>query len=129
MDDGADPNAAEAQAILDMSSVRLVGEAGVVKDGIEEIARPVAGEDPTGAIAAVGSRREAQGQNASFRVAEAGHGTGPVGLVDVGAALAFADADAVFAKSRAAFTSGDSFMERCQGGWSRRGGVSDPNRI
>ena len=104
-------------------AVGLVGEAGVVQHGIEEVAGAVAGEDAAGAVAAVGSGGEAEGQDAGFGVAVAGHGTGPVGLVDVGAAFALADALAVLAKSRTAFTCGDSFMEHCQGwtepeGWT-----------
>jgi hypothetical protein len=92
-----------------------------MQDGIEKVAGAVAGEDAAGAVAAVGSGSQAKGQDASFGVAEARNGAGPVDLVDVGAALALADALAVFAKSRTAFTCGDSFMERCEGGSSRQG--------
>jgi hypothetical protein len=129
VDHGADPEAAEAEAVLDVCGVRLVGEAGVMEDGIEEAAGAVAGEDSAGAVAAVGSGGEAQGQDAGFGVAETGNGPGPVGLVDVGAALALADALAILAKSRTAFTSGDSFMKHCKVGRSRWGGLPHPNRI
>jgi hypothetical protein len=65
VDDGADPDAAEAEAILKVCGVGLVGEAGVMKDRIEEVAGAVAGEDAAGTVAAVGSRSEAEGQDAS----------------------------------------------------------------
>src|SRR6185437_5095754 len=127
--DGADPHAAEPETVVYMCRGWLVGEAGVVQHGIEEVSGAVAGEDSAGAIAAVGSRGEAEGQDASFGVAVARHGTGPVSLIDVGAPFALADALAVFAKSRAAFTCGDSFMEHCEGGRSWRGGLPDSYRI
>src|SRR6185312_814217 len=75
--DGADPHAAQAEAVVDVVGLGLVGEAGVMQDGIKEVARAVAREDPAGAIATVGTGGEAQGQNAGSWVAEAGHGARP----------------------------------------------------
>lgn len=111
---GADPHAAKPKAVVDVCGVRLVRESGVVEDRIEKIPGAIAGEDPPGAIAAVGSRSEAKGQDTGFRIAKARNGTRPVGLVNVRAALALANPLAIFPKSRAAFTSGNLFMEHCQ---------------
>jgi hypothetical protein len=129
VNDGADPDAAEAEAVFDVRGVRLVGKAGVVEDGIEEVAGAVAGKDAASAVPAVGSGSEAERQDAGFGIAEAGYRAGPVGLVDVGSAFALADALAVFTKSRAAFTCSNLLMQSCESGRSRSGGLRDPNRI
>src|SRR5580698_1404594 len=113
-DYGAYPHAAKPETVIDVRGVWLIGEAGIVEDGIEEVPGAIAREDAAGSIAAVGSGSEAQSQDAGSGIAEARHRPGPVGLIDVGAAFAFPNAFAVFAKSRAALTCGDSFMKHCQ---------------
>jgi hypothetical protein len=100
-----------------------------VQNRIEEVTGAIAGEDATGAVAAVGSGSEAECQDTGLGIAEAGDRACPVDLVDIGTALALADTLAVFAKSRAAFTCGNSFMERCEGRRSRWGGFPGPYRI
>ena len=97
----------------------LVGEAQIVEDGVHEVARAVAGEDAAGAVGSVGSGSEAKDEDAGAGVAKAGDGTGPVGLVLVGATFGFADAAAVVAKAGATFTGDDGGVNLLQklGGW------------
>jgi len=81
-----------------------------VQNGVHEVARSVACKGTTGAIGPVSARGEAQDEDPGLGVAKAGNGTGPVGLVLVGAAFGFADAAAVVAKTRAALTGDDGLM-------------------
>ncbi len=105
--DGGDPGVTELQAIFAGDGAGFGGEAEFVQDGIHEVAGAVAGEGTAGAVGSVGSGGEAEDENAGSRVAEAGDGAGPVGLVDVGATFGFADAAAVGAETWAAFTGDD----------------------
>jgi hypothetical protein len=72
------------------------GETEAVQDGIHELAGCVSGEGTAGAVAAVGSGGETEGEDAGVGVAEAGHGTRPVGAVEIGAALLGSNALPVF---------------------------------
>jgi hypothetical protein len=128
-DDGGDPGVAEAEAVVAGDGAGLGGEAKVVEDGVHEVAGAVSGEGTAGAVGTMGAGSESKYQEAGFGIAEAGDGTGPVGLVDVGSALALANADAVFAKSRAALTCGDLLMECCQVGRSWWDGLLYLNRV
>ena len=69
---------AQGEAVVARDRGRLVREAGAVQRGEEEVARPVAGEDAAGAVAAVRGRGQAHDQQARPRVAEAGHRLAPV---------------------------------------------------
>ena len=71
----------QRQAVVGAAADRPVGEPDRVQRSEEEVARRIAGEDPTGPVAAVRRRRESEQQDARIRVTEAGHGTRPVGLV------------------------------------------------
>lgn len=57
----------------------------------EEIPRAVAGEVATGAVRAVGGGGEAEYDDARVRVAEAGDGAAPVGIVPEGGAFLAGD--------------------------------------
>jgi hypothetical protein len=59
----------------------------------------------------VGSRGQAEDEDSSALVAEAGDGTGPVGLVLVSTALGFAYSAAVSAKPGAALAGNDGFVD------------------
>jgi hypothetical protein len=118
-DDRGDPRVAEAEAVVAGDGVWLGGEAEFVEDGIHEISGAIAGEGAPGAVGSVSSGGEAEDENAGLRVAEAGNGTGPVGVVDVGAAAGFADAGAVFAEPGAEFTASDRFADAEQIGCGR----------
>ena len=110
-DDGGDPGVAELQAVFAGDGAGFGGEAELVQDGIHEVAGAVAGEGTPGAVGSVSAGGEAEDEDAGARVAKAGNGAGPVGLVDVGAAFGLADAAAVFAQAGAAFTGDDGFMD------------------
>src|ERR1700722_7830130 len=85
----------------------LVGEAGAVESGEEEIAGAVAGEAAAGAVGAVGGGGEADDPDAGGGVAEAGDGLGEVGPVSEGGAFGFGDFFAVGDEARAAVAGGD----------------------
>ncbi len=115
-DDGGDPGVAQLEAIVSGDAFGLVGEAELVQDGVHEVAGAVAGEGTAGAVGTVGSGSEAEDQDAGAGVSEAGNGTGPVGLVLVGAAASLADAFAVFAEAGAAFAGDDGLADLLEGG-------------
>ena len=127
--DCADPHAPQTEAIADVGGVWLIGETGIMQDGIKKITRAVPGKDPAGAVATVSTGREAEGQDAGARVAEARNGPGPVGLVDVGAAFALANALAVVAKPWTPLTCSNLLMESCKGYEGLRAGLLYSNRI
>jgi hypothetical protein len=71
-----------------------------MKDGIHEVSGCVSGEGTAGAVAAVGSRSETEDEDAGGGISEAGDGTGPVVVLEIGSALLAADALAVFDEAR-----------------------------
>ena len=86
-DDGGDPGVAEPEAVVAGDGAGFAGEAEFVEDGVHEVAGAVAGEGSAGAVGSVGAGGEAEDEDAGFGVAKAGDGAGPVGLVEIGAAL------------------------------------------
>src|SRR5215207_3312841 len=87
LDRGGDVAAAEGEAVVGRHRGRLVGEAGTVQAGEQPVAGAVAGEDPAGAVAAVGGRGQPEDQQRGRRVAESGDGPAPVLLVAEGGPL------------------------------------------
>ena len=83
---------------------RLVGEAAAEQRREQEVARPVAGEHPAGAIAAVRRGREPDDQHPGAGVAETRHRPGPVRLVAKRRALLARDLFAPFDEPRARAT-------------------------
>ena len=77
LDRGSDVAGGQGEAVVARDRGRLVGEAGAVEAGEQPVAGPVAGEDPAGAVAAVGGRGEAEDEQAGGRVAEPGERAGP----------------------------------------------------
>ena len=75
------------QAIVAMSRGRLIGEASLVQNRIQEFSRRVAGKGPTGAIGSVSARSQAHDKDARIAIAETGNGLSPVIPVTIGAAL------------------------------------------
>jgi hypothetical protein len=61
----------------------LIGKAGLVEDGEEEVARPITGEYPARAVASVRRRREADDHDARLWIAEAGNRFRPVTLARI----------------------------------------------
>jgi hypothetical protein len=74
-----------------------------VQDGVHELTGGVSGKGTAGAVAAVSSRGEAENEDAGVGVSEAGDGTGPIGAIEIGAALLGSDALAVLDESRTTF--------------------------
>ena len=106
---------AQAEAVSGGDGSGFGCEAEVVEDGIHEVAGAVSGEGAAGAVGAVDSGGETEDEDAGAQVAEAGDGTGPVGLVDVGAATGLADGFSVEAETRAALA-GDDVVADLLGG-------------
>ena len=80
----------EFQTVVGGDGAGFGGESEVVEDRVHEVAGAVAGEGTAGAVGAVRSGGEAEDQDAGARIAEAGDGSSPVGLVDKGAAAGLA---------------------------------------
>ena len=97
---GSDEGVDQLQAVVAAGRGRLAGEAGVVHGAIEKIAGAVAGKHSAGAIGPVGSRRQADNQQAGIVAgAEVGHGFTVIGPVAEGGPLLPGDAAAVFAQA------------------------------
>jgi hypothetical protein len=109
-DDGGDPGVAQLEAVVAGDGAGFAGEAELVQDGVHEVAGAVAGEGAAGAVGSMGSRGEAEDEDSGLGVAKAGYGARPVGLVVIGTPFGLADAAAVDAKTRAAFTGDDGFV-------------------
>ena len=78
--------AAGKYALEDAPEAQPAHEARLVHRTEQPVARPVAGEDASGAVAAVRRRRQPHDQQGGRRVAEAGHRPAPVLLVGEGRA-------------------------------------------
>jgi hypothetical protein len=89
----------------------LGGEAGLVKDAVQDVAGAVAGEHASGPVGAVGAGGEAEDEYAGVGISEGGNGASPVCLVSVGAALEFRDFRSVCAEAGAAATVYDFLLE------------------
>ena len=115
-DDGGDPGVAEAEAVGAGDGEGGGGEAEGVEDGVHEVAGAVSGEGAAGAVGTVGSGGEAEDEDAGVGVAEPGDGTGPIGLVEVGAAADFTDGLAVEAETGTALAGDDVLADDFKGG-------------
>ena len=80
---GDDPGAAQLEAVVEVGRGRLVGQADAVQRGEQPVAGAVTGEDPPGAVGAVGGRRQADDQHARVGGAPAGDRAAPVRLPGV----------------------------------------------
>src|SRR5206468_1783577 len=69
---GGDEAVGEPEPVVAVEAGGLVGVAGAVEGGEQPLARPVAGEDPPGAVAAVGRRRQPEDEEARPGIPEAG---------------------------------------------------------
>ena len=118
-DDRGDPGVTKLEAVVAGDGAGLRGKAELVQDGVHKVAGAVSGEGAASTVGAVGSRRQAEDEDARAGIAEAGDGARPVGLVHVGAAAGLADANAVFAQARAEFAGDDGFPDLSQAGHTR----------
>ena len=114
-DDGGDPGVAQPEAIVARGGLGVGGEAERMQDGVQEVARAVAGERTAGAVGAVGAGGESKDEDAGARVAEAGDGTRPVGLVEVGAAAGLANGGAIGAQAGAKLAADDAVTHLLEG--------------
>src|SRR5258708_7968829 len=64
-----------------MNAGRLIGEAGAVEGGEEEIAAAVAGKDAAGAVAAMSRRGEAENPDPCRRIPETGNRFPPIVVI------------------------------------------------
>jgi hypothetical protein len=108
--DGGYPGVSQLEAVGAVEGARFGGEAEFVEDRVHEVAGAVAGKGSACPVGSVGAWCEAEDEDSGPGVAKARNGTGPVGLVDIGAAFGFADSAAVFAEARAALAGNDGPM-------------------
>ena len=106
--DGGDPQVAQPHAVVAAARCGLRGEARLVEHGIKKVAGAVAGKGPSGAVGAVRARCEPEDEDAGGGIAEAGHGTAPIGLVAIGAAARAGHLGAPGAETRAALAGNDA---------------------
>jgi len=109
-DDGADPGVAEPEAVIAGVALGLGGKAGIMEYRIHEEAGSISRKGPSCAVCAVSSRGQAEDENAGTRVAEAGYGARPVGLVEVGAAFDLADTLTISSQTRTTFAGCDGIL-------------------
>src|SRR3954469_5786185 len=73
-----DERVREPQSVVDVRAGRLIRESRPMKGRVQEIAAPVAGEHPSGAVPAMGRRGEAHQHQSRPRISEPGNGPRPV---------------------------------------------------
>jgi hypothetical protein len=109
-----DVRADQAKTVIAMHGHRLVRQPRSMQRGEEEVARPVAGEDPSGPVAAVGRRRQPDDEDPRGRVPESRHRPAPVLLVRERRPLLPGHALAPLDQSRAATAGRDPLLELLQ---------------
>ena len=97
----------ELEAVPAADRGGLVRETGLVESLVEKIARAVAGENSSGAVASVSGGGEAQDEQLRAGIAESGDAASPIVPVAVGAALFAGNPLAVGDKTRALAAGGD----------------------
>jgi len=118
---GGHERVAELEPVIAPDGGRLVREAGAVERGVEPVAAFVAGEDPPGAVAAVGRGSEADDQEPRRGVAEAGHRPRPVRPIAEAGDLLARDAFAMRDEPRAEPAARDARLEARERVTRRRG--------
>jgi len=99
--DCADVGVVEIETIGARDGCGLAGESGAMELFVQEVAAAVSSEHASSAIRAVGRGGQANDQELSVRIAEAGDGAAPVRFVPVGTALDARDFLAVANQARA----------------------------
>jgi hypothetical protein len=127
-DDRGDPGVAQTKTVILRDCTWLVGESGLVKDGIHEVSGTVSREGATSAVGSMGTWSQPKDENARPRVAEPGYRTGPVDLIHVSPAAGLADASTVGAEAIAGFAGDNGLLDTEQIGGKRSGsGASHSN--
>src|SRR5262249_3469407 len=116
---GGDGEVAEHEPVVGRYGSGLVGEAGAEQRRVEEVARPVAREDPTRAVGTVRRGREPGHENPRLGIAEAGHRTTPVRAVAECSALLRGDLLAPRDETGARAAGDDLAVEGAQRGRTR----------
>ena len=125
--DGGDQDIAQLHTVVAAARAGLRGESRLIEHGIEEVARAVAGEGPSGAVRPMRARREPQDQDACRGIAEAGHRPSPVGLVAIGAPTLLGNVGAIGAQARAALADDDAFVECVE--WDKAESTGGMDRV
>ena len=95
---GRDVGIRERQPIVARDAFGLIGESCIVERPEKEIARPVTGKHPTGTVASMSRRREANHEQAGVRITEKWHRLAPVGPITIRAASYLGHTFVIFAK-------------------------------
>ncbi len=114
-DNRGDPQVCKLHRVITGDGFGLGSKARFVQYRIEEVARAIAGERPSGAIGSVRARGQAQDEDASIGIAEGGHRLSPVIPLKISAAADAGYLLAVGAQPRAALAGNDApvqFVER-----------------
>src|SRR6202012_3350875 len=88
-DDRGDPGVAQLKSVIAGDGTRFACAAELVENGVHEVARAVTGEGSARTVSSVGSGGKAEDEDTCARIAKAGDGGSPIGLVLVGAVLGF----------------------------------------
>src|SRR5262249_5143951 len=107
---GRNERVAQPQPIVRPLRCRHVGKAGPVERGHQEVAGaagPVAGEDASSAVRAVGGGRKADDEQPRQRIATPGYRLAPIHLFAVRAALLVCDVRAILPQARTALARDD----------------------
>lgn len=113
--------------VVAMCRRRTSGEPGTMKGGIEPITTSIAGEHATGAVRAMGTRRESDDPYPRPGTAEPRYRPTPIGLVSVSRSLVARHLLAPVDQSRAGATVDDSVIEFGECG-HRRNAISPVER-
>jgi len=113
-DSGSDIAIREVKVIVAIGRDRLIGEAGSVERPIEEVAASIPGEDPTGPVPTVSSRRQADHEQARGRITESGDRSPPVFPLAVPPHLLLRRPLPMSHQSRATSAGDDLLAERLQ---------------
>jgi hypothetical protein len=84
-------------------------------DGVEKVARSIAGEDAPGAVRTVRAGRQPQGQNPCLRVAKRGYGPAPVFPLRIGAAAHTSHLSAMRSQTGATVARDDAGIQGVKG--------------
>ncbi len=117
-DNRGDPGMTKFETVVARGAGRLAGESQFVEDRVHEVARAVAGEGAACAIGSVGAWGQTEDEDASARVAEAGDGTSPIGLILVGAAFGLSYPAAILPETGTELAANDGFAN-LEKSWGR----------
>lgn len=101
---------AQLQAIVASDGARFIRQSKLVQNRVHEVAGAVAGKRPAGSVSAMRSRSKSKDENAGPGIAKTWYGTGPVSLIQIGAAFGLTDPAAVVSQPGAALAGADGVV-------------------